>query len=58
MKNFYVGAGFNAYGIAAGGGAGMALAEWVANGQPPYDLWPASTGSSWTNSKMTCFDMG
>ncbi len=39
LKNFYVGAGFNAYGIAAGGGAGMALAEWVANGQPPYDLW-------------------
>ena len=39
-NNFYVGAGFNAYGIAAGGGAGMALAEWVANGQPPYDLWP------------------
>ena len=36
MKNFYVGAGFNAYGIAAGGGAGMALAEWVAHGQPPY----------------------
>ena len=40
LNNFYVGAGFNAYGIAAGGGAGMALAEWVANGQPPYDLWP------------------
>lgn len=40
LKNFYVGAGFNAYGIAAGGGAGMALAEWVHNGEPPYDLWP------------------
>ena len=40
QNNFYVGAGFNAYGIAAGGGAGMALAEWVANGEPPYDLWP------------------
>ncbi|GAA6150220.1 FAD-dependent oxidoreductase [Pseudooceanicola nitratireducens] len=40
LKNFFVGAGFNAYGIAAGGGAGMALAEWVANGEPPYDLWP------------------
>ena len=39
MKNFYVRAGFNAYGIAAGGGAGMALAEWVANAGPPYDLW-------------------
>ena len=40
LKNFFVGAGFNAYGIASGGGAGMALAEWVANGEPPYDLWP------------------
>lgn len=40
LKNFFVGAGFNAYGIAAGGGAGMALAEWVANGEPPFDLWP------------------
>ncbi len=39
LRNFFVGAGFNAYGIAAGGGAGMALAEWVANGAPPYDLW-------------------
>lgn len=40
MPNVFVGAGFNAYGIAAGGGAGMALAEWVANRSPPYDLWP------------------
>ena len=40
LANFFVGAGFNAYGIAAGGGAGMALAEWVAKGEPPFDLWP------------------
>jgi len=40
LKNFFVGAGFNAFGIASGGGAGMALAEWVAKGRPPYDLWP------------------
>ena len=40
LRNFFVGAGFNAYGIAAGGGAGMALAEWVDKGEPPYDLWP------------------
>ncbi len=37
-ENFFVGAGFNAFGIASGGGAGMALAEWVATGSPPYDL--------------------
>lgn len=41
LKNFFVGAGFNAFGIAAGGGAGMALAEWVAKGEPPFDLWSA-----------------
>ncbi|MCM2473308.1 FAD-dependent oxidoreductase [Rhizobium sp. CG5] len=40
LKNFFVGAGFNAFGIASGGGAGMALAEWVHKGEPPYDLWP------------------
>ncbi|MCH8809911.1 MAG: GcvT family protein, partial [Proteobacteria bacterium] len=40
VANFYVGAGFNAYGIAAGGGAGQALAEWVVGGEPPMDLWP------------------
>ncbi len=39
LKNFFVGAGFNAFGIAAGGGAGMALAEWVHKGVAPYDLW-------------------
>lgn len=41
LRNFFVGAGFNAFGIAAGGGAGMALAEWVKNAAPPFDLWAA-----------------
>src|SRR3546814_392674 len=40
LTNFFVGAGFNAFGIAAGGGAGQALAEWVHGGEPPYALWP------------------
>ncbi|MGR3802868.1 GcvT family protein [Marinibacterium profundimaris] len=40
QPGFFVGAGFNAFGIASGGGAGMALAEWVAKGAPPFDLWP------------------
>jgi 4-methylaminobutanoate oxidase (formaldehyde-forming) len=39
-RGIFIGAGFNAFGIASGGGAGMALAEWVARGEPPYDLWP------------------
>lgn len=40
VRNYFVGAGFNAFGIAAAGGAGWALAEWIVNGEPPYDLWP------------------
>ena len=40
VRNIFVGAGFNAFGIAAGGGAGMALAEWVTRDEPPSDLWP------------------
>jgi 4-methylaminobutanoate oxidase (formaldehyde-forming) len=40
VDGYFVGAGFNAFGIAAGGGAGKALAEWILGGEPPYDLWP------------------
>jgi 4-methylaminobutanoate oxidase (formaldehyde-forming) len=40
LAGLFVGAGFNAFGIAAGGGAGKVLAEWVAGGAAPYDLWP------------------
>ena len=38
-SNLYVGAGFNAFGIASGGGAGWVLAEWVVSGEAPMDLW-------------------
>lgn len=38
-SNMYVGAGFNAFGIASGGGAGWVLAEWVVRGEAPLDLW-------------------
>ncbi|MEQ9326038.1 MAG: FAD-dependent oxidoreductase [Rhodospirillales bacterium] len=37
--NMFVGAGFNAFGIASGGGAGWVLAEWVMRGEAPMDLW-------------------
>jgi sarcosine dehydrogenase len=40
LKGFYVGAGFNAFGIASAGGAGRALAEWIVAGEAPFDLWP------------------
>jgi 4-methylaminobutanoate oxidase (formaldehyde-forming) len=40
LGGFFVGAGFNAYGIAAAGGAGLALAEWIVSGEAQRDLWP------------------
>lgn len=40
VSGFYVGAGFNAFGIASGGGAGQVLAQWVVDGEAPCDLWP------------------
>lgn len=41
VRNCFVGAGFNAFGIASGGGAGRALAEWILEGEPAFDLWSA-----------------
>jgi len=38
-ENMFVGAGFNAFGIASGGGAGWALAQWASSGEAPLDLW-------------------
>ena len=38
-SNMFVGAGFNAFGIASGGGAGWVLAQWVVDGEAPLDLW-------------------
>ncbi|MGB1724965.1 MAG: FAD-dependent oxidoreductase, partial [Limisphaerales bacterium] len=40
LPGYFVGTGFNAYGIAANGGAGRALAEWIVGGEPSMDLWP------------------
>ncbi|MFV1495305.1 FAD-dependent oxidoreductase [Phaeobacter sp. JH20_02] len=38
MDNFWVAAGFNSIGIQSAGGAGMALAQWMEDGQKPFDL--------------------
>jgi 4-methylaminobutanoate oxidase (formaldehyde-forming) len=39
VRGFFVGAGFNAFGIASAGGAGWVLADWVMKGEQPMDLW-------------------
>lgn len=39
VKNFWVACGYNSVGIQSSGGAGMALAQWMNDGEPPFDLW-------------------
>ncbi|MGB3901009.1 MAG: FAD-dependent oxidoreductase [Mesorhizobium sp.] len=39
LKNFWVACGFNSIGIQSSGGSGMALAQWMQDGEPPFDLW-------------------
>ncbi|SMP01095.1 GcvT family protein [Shimia sagamensis] len=38
MDNVWVAAGFNSIGIQSAGGAGMALAQWMTDGEKPFDL--------------------
>jgi 4-methylaminobutanoate oxidase (formaldehyde-forming) len=40
LRGFFLGCGMNSVGVASGGGAGRALAEWIVEGRPTSDLWP------------------
>ena len=40
LDNCFVAVGFNAFGIAAGGGAGRMMAEWIIEGEPSLNIWP------------------
>ena len=39
LGGYWVAAGYNSIGIVSSGGAGMALAQWMVEGAPPFDLW-------------------
>ena len=39
LAGYWVAAGYNSIGIVSSGGAGMALASWINDGYPPFDLW-------------------
>jgi 4-methylaminobutanoate oxidase (formaldehyde-forming) len=39
LRGYFVCAGFNSSGIANSGGAGRLMAEWIAAGEAPCDLW-------------------
>jgi glycine/D-amino acid oxidase-like deaminating enzyme len=40
-RGYWVAAGYNSIGIVSSGGAGMALAQWIVDGEAPFDLWEA-----------------
>ncbi len=39
LRQYFVCAGFNSAGIANSGGAGRLIAQWIADGEAPSDLW-------------------
>jgi glycine cleavage system T protein len=39
LAGYWIAAGYNSVGIVSSGGAGMALAHWMTEGAPPFDLW-------------------
>ncbi|MBK8441527.1 MAG: GcvT family protein [Rhodobacter sp.] len=39
VQGYWIAAGYNSVGIVSSGGAGQALAHWITEGEPPFDLW-------------------
>lgn len=39
LPGYWIAAGYNSIGIVSSGGAGFALAQWMNDGEPPFDLW-------------------
>lgn len=39
VAGYWIAAGYNSVGIVSSGGAGMALAHWITEGEAPFDLW-------------------
>jgi heterotetrameric sarcosine oxidase gamma subunit len=39
VDNFFVACGMNSKGLAAGGGIGKLMADWISDGYPPGDIW-------------------
>jgi len=39
LRGYWMATGYNSIGIISSGGAGMALAQWMNDGEPPFDLW-------------------
>ncbi|MEN9895974.1 MAG: hypothetical protein RIR97_1826, partial [Pseudomonadota bacterium] len=39
LRGYWLATGYNSIGIVSSGGAGMALAQWMNDGEAPFDLW-------------------
>jgi 4-methylaminobutanoate oxidase (formaldehyde-forming) len=39
LGGYWIASGYNSVGIVSSGGAGMALAHWITEGEAPFDLW-------------------
>ncbi|MBV9316542.1 MAG: FAD-dependent oxidoreductase, partial [Gammaproteobacteria bacterium] len=52
LKGFFVAAGFNSLGILSGGGVGFVMADWIARGHAPMDVWSVNIRRthSWQNN--------
>jgi 4-methylaminobutanoate oxidase (formaldehyde-forming) len=56
VKGFWVAAGFCAHGLAGAGGMGKAMAEWIVDGNPEWDMWRLDVrrfGSNYTSQAYT-----
>ncbi|MBN9071282.1 MAG: GcvT family protein [Rhizobiales bacterium] len=41
LRGYWMATGYNSIGIVSSGGAGMVLAQWMNDGEPPFDIWEA-----------------
>src|SRR5579862_8382643 len=52
LRGFFVAAGFNSLGILSGGGVGFVMAQWIAQGNAPMDVWSVNVRRThaWQNN--------
>lgn len=58
IENCFVAVGFNAFGIAAGGGAGRIIAEWIVGGEPSFNVWPLDIRRFGPHHRSLAFNVG
>jgi heterotetrameric sarcosine oxidase gamma subunit len=58
LKGFFVAAGFNSLGILSGGGVGYVMADWIAHGHAPMDVWSVNIRRThaWQNNERYLAD--